>query len=309
MGSLFGGKTKTTTVQNPTAFETLPPEAQALFRRSLEAIEPLATPEAFMPADLTPDQLAALETLRGQAQPLSAETLGETTDLFFNPYQEQVLEPAFEDIRQQTQQIIGDIGSGASAAGGFGGTRQGLLEQQAVEGAQREIGRLGAQTRGAAFDTATQRALGELSRQGQAATGLFNVGEGLRQLEFERQRAPLSAQEYLLQAALGTPAGGGTYNVAQTQQAGLGQTLGGLGGFLAGAGALFSDRILKEDIKFVRREGDHNIYEFKYKGQDELYEGVMADEVLKINPEAVIERDGYFAVDYEKIEPEMRRIN
>lgn len=64
----------------------------------------------------------------------------------------------------------------------------------------------------------------------------------------------------------------------------------GIGGFLGGAikiAGLFSDRRLKEDIVFLRKIGEFNIYSYRYIGDDTTRIGVMADEVEKIMPEAV----------------------
>lgn len=71
-------------------------------------------------------------------------------------------------------------------------------------------------------------------------------------------------------------------------------------GATAGALAL-SDERLKEDIKPLGKENGHNIYEFKYKGKEGKFIGVMAQEVEKIMPKAVTVIDGYKAVFYDMI--------
>lgn len=81
----------------------------------------------------------------------------------------------------------------------------------------------------------------------------------------------------------------------------------GAGG-ASGSASLFSDIRLKEDIKLVGKENGINIYEFKYKNKPERYRGVMAQEVQEIMPEAVIEKDGFLAVDYDKIGIEFKEI-
>lgn len=67
---------------------------------------------------------------------------------------------------------------------------------------------------------------------------------------------------------------------------------------LAGMAAA-SDRRLKRDI---HRTGTHEsglpLYQFKYLWSDQVYEGVMADEVFHVKPEAVIRIGDYLAVDY-----------
>lgn len=75
-----------------------------------------------------------------------------------------------------------------------------------------------------------------------------------------------------------------------------------------GAAAFMSDPALKENITHVGEENGHNIYKFTYKDDKSktYYIGVMADEVQKTNPEAVIEKGGYLAVDYDKINVKFR---
>ena len=69
-----------------------------------------------------------------------------------------------------------------------------------------------------------------------------------------------------------------------------------------------SDRRLKENIDLVGQSGKGlNIYQWNYKGvPDKKYEGVMADEVPK--EARVIFEGGLQAVDYSKIDVDMRRV-
>lgn len=67
------------------------------------------------------------------------------------------------------------------------------------------------------------------------------------------------------------------------------------------AAMMFSDERLKEDIKYIREDNGHKIYSFKYKGGDKTFEGVMAQDVLKYNPDAVVEDNGFYKVDYGKL--------
>ena len=76
-------------------------------------------------------------------------------------------------------------------------------------------------------------------------------------------------------------------------------------GTLAGL-AIFSDMRLKQDIKFSHREGNYNIYTWKWseeakklsKGDLPTY-GVLAQEIQKQKPEAIITHgSGYLMVNY-----------
>ena len=66
---------------------------------------------------------------------------------------------------------------------------------------------------------------------------------------------------------------------------------------------MVSDMRAKEDIHLVGRTFDGlNIYTFRYKGDPVTQMGVMAQEVQKVHPDAVIRlEDGYLAVDYSRI--------
>ena len=71
-----------------------------------------------------------------------------------------------------------------------------------------------------------------------------------------------------------------------------------------------SDIRMKEDIKQVGISPDgHKIYEFNYIGKPTRYRGVMAHEVVKIDPMAVGIRDGYLAVNYGKIDVDMEVVS
>ena len=88
-----------------------------------------------------------------------------------------------------------------------------------------------------------------------------------------------------------------------------GQYLSGWGNFMQGAGSLMgggaaaSDRRLKEDIvKIGALPSGIPVYRFRYLGTEDEQVGVMADEVLKVIPEAVSkDADGYYVVDYRMV--------
>ena len=72
-----------------------------------------------------------------------------------------------------------------------------------------------------------------------------------------------------------------------------------------------SDIRLKTDIRQVGTTA-HNLplYTFRYIGKDGQYEGVMAQDVLKVMPIAVsVGEDGYYRVNYDLLGIEMRRLD
>lgn len=80
-----------------------------------------------------------------------------------------------------------------------------------------------------------------------------------------------------------------------------------LGARAAGA-AMMSDVRMKENIEYVGEENGHKVYRFNYKGSKKRFEGVMAQEVLEKNPEAVVDIDGVLHVKYGLIGVEMREV-
>lgn len=80
---------------------------------------------------------------------------------------------------------------------------------------------------------------------------------------------------------------------------GVGQGVGMAGGAAAGA-AIFSDRRLKNNIKFIGEHSGHRWYSYDIGGRREV--GVMAQEVRETHPEAVsLHESGYLMVDYSKL--------
>tara|TARA_Y100000401_G_C8135859_1_gene132444 strand:- start:194 stop:508 length:315 start_codon:yes stop_codon:yes gene_type:complete len=71
-----------------------------------------------------------------------------------------------------------------------------------------------------------------------------------------------------------------------------------------------SDIRLKEDIKKIGQSIDgHNIYKFKYLDEDREFIGVMAQEVLAKNPEAVVRlNNGYYGVYYDMIDVDFKEV-
>lgn len=71
-----------------------------------------------------------------------------------------------------------------------------------------------------------------------------------------------------------------------------------------------SDLRLKEDVTPLGSTVNGlPLYTFRYRGQQALYQGVMAQDVLEVRPDAVVvDADGFYRVDYAKLGIEFRRI-
>jgi Chaperone of endosialidase len=72
-----------------------------------------------------------------------------------------------------------------------------------------------------------------------------------------------------------------------------------------------SDIRLKTDIRQIGSTVfGLPLYQFKYVGAPETYEGVMAHEVLQVMPSAVsVGSDGFYRVDYGALGTSMRRVS
>ena len=88
----------------------------------------------------------------------------------------------------------------------------------------------------------------------------------------------------------------------QTQLQQQNALMGGLFGLGAAGVYKYSDRRLKKNIKKVGKTDDgQNIYSYKYKGSDEPQMGLMAQEVAKKRPDAVMKTpSGALAVNYDR---------
>lgn len=109
---------------------------------------------------------------------------------------------------------------------------------------------------------------------------------------------------------------GGLTSILGNQTSAYNNTSGGGGellGTIIGAGAKLytSDRRLKDDIELVgvdERTG-LNLYEFSYEGEEDRFVGVMAQEVARSHPWAVIHNaDGSMAVDYQALGLDMKEV-
>ena len=101
-------------------------------------------------------------------------------------------------------------------------------------------------------------------------------------------------------------------NTRAQRQAAMWGAAGNLGGAAIGAFAA-SDIELKQNIKFLRVENGYPIYAFEYKDHKHgkgRFEGVMAQDIEKIKPEAVlVASDGFKIVDYSQLGIQLKKIN
>lgn len=242
-----------------------------------------------------------------------------------NPYIDQNFNAAARGVTDNINAVFGGAGRGGS------GTNQDFLGKNLSD--------LAANMYGHNYDTqigSRDQALGLLSnnyntgQQQQIQAGalapnlagqdytdlqnLLNVGgaydsqaqqytqDALNRWNFTQQQPWNNLQNYA-GAVSGLGSLGGTTSSAGTQtqpSQGLMPTLAGAAGMLLPMVLGFSDRRMKHDIHRVGTSRNGlPVYAFKYKGDNVVHIGLMADEVEKVKPEAVIDTTlGFKAVNY-----------
>jgi|TARA_R100001530_G_scaffold130055_2_gene100740 hypothetical protein len=210
-------------------------------------------------------------------------------------------------------QALGGFGSniaaGGQALGGLGSMQAGLGQQygqigQGIAG----LGQQGQSQLGAQIGM-----LNQLGQQGQATqqAALSRQFTGAQQLAGEPMQRLMQGQQLLAGSPMGGISGGtGTsaYQRGSYQEpSSFSKALGAAGTIATIVG--MSDLELKTNIKKVGElEPGINWYTWDWneKGkalgaESEPAEGVLAQEVLEVKPDAVIVKDGYYAVDYSKV--------
>ena len=166
---------------------------------------------------------------------------------YMNPYQQEVIDYSLADIERARQGQISAEGARATAAGAFGGTRQGVTRALVDEAALRNVGNLSAQLRQQGFTQAQNLGLAqeELRRQyeqqrldAQRNLGLerLNVAQGALSLQPANLGGSTTNPIYRNQtaSALGGALGGASLGslFGGTSGAQYGALAGGLLGFL-----------------------------------------------------------------------------
>ena len=250
-----------------------------------------------------------------------------TAQAYANPYEDRVISGALGDLREAYGQTQKSMDASAIGAGAFGGSRQAI---QNVLGAERFIesaGDTSARLRQAGFESGANRfaqdraaqlqsAQSQIGALGQSAAGLAGFGTQARGIEqaglAENYRDFIEEREYgagQIRQMVGALSGAPIRSYGEERSGSVGTPVAGPSTFGQVAGALTaitSDIRLKDDIKLVGKSPSGiKIYNFKYKGDDKKYQGVMAHQV----PHASIVNDeGYLMVDYNKLDVEFKEI-
>ncbi|MCS3725507.1 tail fiber domain-containing protein [Bradyrhizobium betae] len=135
-----------------------------------------------------------------------------------------------------------------------------------------------------------------LGASNSAATGIAGVNTGLGNATASQYNS-LANLDYTAATGIGNANANATLAQNQANQ-NQWNALSGLG---TAALSIFSDERLKEFIEPVGELYDGtNVYRYNYKGDPVPRIGVMAQEVEKVNPDAVIDIGGFKAVRYDK---------
>ena len=344
MGSLF--KPSTTVVQAPsqqTVTSQIPEYFKEIQERTLRTAENVFTQPyqgytGQRVAQLTPQEQAASDVFTNQILPqagqlaqIGAQTYDTATmQQYMNPYTNAVIQSTLSDLGEAFGQQERGMAARAIGAGAFGGSREGVERALGRERYLDQVADTSARLRQAGFESGAQRfaadraaqlqsAQAQLSGLAGAAQGLGQAGSLARGIEqaglTEAYRDFIEEREYpagQVRQMIGALAGAPIRTYGEERSALVGTPVGAPSPFaqIAGAGQAFaamSDIRLKEDIKLIGKSPSGiNIYNFKYKGDDTTYQGVMAHQVPKASTPNEF---GYLMVDYSKIDVEFKKVN
>ena len=169
-------------------YEKLLKEAEALYKQKMEAGAP--TYEGKTIAGFTPEQeqlFTGLQGLQGTQAPKFAEaealTRGTAQKItpdevqeYMNPYQQAVVDIEKREAQKQYEStVVPQLAAQAAATGGFGGSRQAILEGMASEANQRLLGDIQAKGSAQAYQDAMTNIGAQRQREGAAAGQLAQL--------------------------------------------------------------------------------------------------------------------------------------
>lgn len=270
----------------------------------------------------------------GSSNPALAEMSRIATggDIGANPYLDAAYDRAAGAVtRNFNESVVPGLDAAFADAGRTGSGQYALLRNRAEENLGTALGDMATGLYGNAYESDRNRQMSALGSLNSSALGGIGLGGnvqaqqtqpyltalGAAQTRQNQEWAPVQQYADILGPLLG--------NAAPTQQAsrnvladaltgglstaGLASTAGASGGLLGGLGllggvaGLLSDARAKTDIKRVGQTDDGlGVYTYRYKGGKGIHMGVMAQEVVVKQPEAVTMRpDGLMAVFYDKV--------
>lgn len=301
-GGLFGGSSSSG--GSTSGFGMLPPEIQKAFSQYGTQLADLfkgtSGQNMFTPLGQTDFETQALDSVRQGLAP-TEQSLRSDISMLMNPFDDYVI----SDINRQAQGEGSILNQALNSAGQLGSNRAMLGASDIDTQRLNQIG----QFRQNQYNNAVNQALGRVSDLRQSDIGnQFGAGSFLRGLDLQQKQVPFSTLQGYGGLLGALPQNGGSVSNQSSSS-----NSGGLGTAIGAGLSFFSDKTLKENIKPAGTAigaGDKifNIYEFNYIGDDVKYQGVIAQEVEEIYPEAVTEVDGYKAVNYDMIGIEFKEV-
>lgn len=331
----------TTTYDIPAYFKEI--QERTLRRAEAESQLPFQAYQGQRIAQLTPSEIQAGQVYSGQILPqagqlaqIGAQTFTpQVAQQYMNPYESQVVQSALGDVERAYQGQQRALSSSAIGAGAFGGAREGV--QRGILGGEylRQVGDVSGRLRQAGFESGAQRfaadrasqlgaSQAQLAALAGASSGLAQFGSQERGIQqaglteafrdfVEQQGFEQNQINQVIGALAGAPIRsygeertGYTSTPVQAPSP-FGQITGALGAIGSIYGMFPSDIALKNNINYIGKSPSGiNIYTFTYKGDDKVYQGVMAHEVPHASS---FNNDGYLMVDYSKIDVEFKRVN
>lgn len=301
LGAAGGGEKQ----QSQSGFGLLPQQIQGAYTNlgsSLQNVLGNGIDSAwrYEPLQATAGEQKAMNAINAGFTP-TQQSLNADIAMQMNPYDSYVI----DEINRQAGGDYSLLKQSLNEAGQMGSNRQMLGANDIDLSRLNQIGGFKQNQ----FNTSLQNALTTLPGLRSAdAMAQMGVGQFQRDLNMQHKQAPISALQSYAQILQALPQTGGQTSSGSSSP-GLGSQLGGLGSLASTAGSIaslagfFSDRKMKENIIPLGEENGWPVYEFNYIGNPTKYVGVMADEV---DPSAVVEIDGFKAVDYSKLGVEFR---
>jgi len=329
----------TTTYDIPAYFKEI--QERTLRRAETESQLPFQAYQGQRIAQLTPTEQQAGDIYSqqilpqaGQLSAIGAQTFTpQMAQQYMNPYENQVVQSALGDVERAYQGQQRALSTQAIGAGAFGGGREGV--QRGVLGGEylRQVGDVSGRLRQAGFESGAQRfaadraaqlgsSQAQLAALAGASSGLAQFGSQERGIQqaglteafrdfVEQQGFEQNQINQVIGALAGAPIrsyGEERTGFTSTPVQGpspFGQITGALGAI--GSIYAMSDIALKNNINLIGKSPSGiNIYTFTYKGDDKVYQGVMAHEVPHASS---FNDDGYLMVDYSKVDVEFKRVN
>jgi hypothetical protein len=329
----------TTTYDIPAYFKEI--QERTLRRAETESQLPFQAYQGQRIAQLTPTEQQAGDVYSqqilpqaGQLSAIGAQTFTpQMAQQYMNPYENQVVQSALGDVERAYQGQQRALSTQAIGAGAFGGGREGV--QRGVLGGEylRQVGDVSGRLRQAGFESGAQRFAADRASQLGASqaqlAALAGASSGLAQFGSQErgiQQAGLTEafrdfveqqgfEQNQINQVIGALAGAPIRSYGE-ERTGFTSTpvqgpspFGQITGALGAIGSIYamSDIALKNNINYIGKSPSGiNIYTFTYKGDDKVYQGVMAHEVPHASS---FNDDGYLMVDYSKVDVEFKRVN